>query len=94
MLLEGVGDSAFESFVGEGPDDFGELAVLQEIVDVPVEFLATTEVAADPGPKAAQRGADVGVAACVEVNCAQSSDFDCLRGFESDEEDVGAAACR
>ena len=23
LLLEGVGDAAFESFVGEGPEDFG-----------------------------------------------------------------------
>ena len=92
LMPEGFCDAAFESFVREGPDDFGELAMLQEIVDVPMELLMPTEVAVDPGRNAAQGGADIGVAAIGEVDCAQASDFDGLRGFEADEEDVGAGS--
>ena len=64
--------------------------MLQEVVEVPVEFLLLTEVSVHPGANAAQGGADICVAACIEVDFAQSSDFDVLWGFESDQEDVGA----
>ena len=91
--MEEVGDSAFKSFVREGRDDIEELAMLQEIVDVPVKLLLLAEVSVHPGRQAAQGGADVGVAAGGEVDYAQSSNLDGLWRIESDEEDVGAGAC-
>lgn len=70
LVSEGVGDAAFEAFVGESPDDFGELALLNQVVDVPVEFLFVVEVAAHAGAEAVEGGADIGIGTGGEVDCA------------------------
>ncbi len=54
LKSKGVGYSAFQVFVGEGPYDFGDSALLQEVVDVPAEFLVASKVAVDPGREAIQ----------------------------------------
>lgn len=69
-LLQDVGDAAFQALVGFGPDDFGKVRPLQQVVDVPVELFVATEVAVDSGGDAVQGGADVGVGVCGKVDCA------------------------
>ena len=93
LLSQTVGDAALQPLVGKPPGDFGQAGFLQQVVHVPVQFLATSEVPAYPGRDATEGRAYVCVPAWTELYRAQAAHCDDGRVVQFNEEGVCAWAC-